>query len=574
MAFDFSKYLGTGKLGASKEDKRPVPLFPYTITTEPHTIDSAYRIVNPSSRLQRLLEEMGNEAYNPNKRTPERMKNAIAEFPNLPQFYNYLAMAYLNLNKESKANEINKKTIEKFPDYLYARVAVADEALKEEDYDQVRKYLGESLRLEDLYPERKVFHKTEVCNYYAVAGYYHADLFEFERAEEALAILRHVDKDNEQIEILEYGIMAKKMLRGQQTIEEMFKGEITLEHQEFHYENQTEDPPAFHHAEMEWLYQYDFRIPLEKVRAILALPRPTLIEDLETVLQDAINRFDHWGWLGWDSKTHNFVSHAILLLGELRATDSLPAILHQLRLGNEYNEYWFNDWADDIFQTPLYYLGRENPTAIQDFVKEPYIEALYKGLASKTIKLVALQEPERRTEMVEWYQQVLRYFLDHKEDETLLDTTFLAFLIGDAADAGLVEVKSLAKEVYDLGLATVGIEGEWQEVEKKFDAPTDAKALHWKFDDVFKQYTALGKFSEEVEKREKDSAEKFEKEQRLLAFEKASKKSIQPDEPIHVEKIGRNERVSVKYQDGTIKKDVKFKTVEADIESGKATFIK
>lgn len=569
MAFDFSKFLST-----DKQEKLSVPTLPYTITKAPHTTDSTYRPVNPSPRLLKLLDEMGNEAYEPNKRTPERLKNAIAEFPDQPQFYNYLATAYLNLRMDGKVRETNKKAIEKFPDYLFARVAMADVALKEEEYEKAHQYLGESLRLEDLYPDRKIFHTTEVANYYTMAGFYHADLFEFEKAEEAVAILRHADKYNPQIEALEFRIMAKKMMRGQETIARMFEGEITLEDQDFHYENQTEALPAFHHAEMDWLYEYDFRIPLDKVRAILALPRPTLIEDLETVLQDGIDRFEQWGWLDWDAKTHNFLAHAIIVLGELRATDSLPAILHQLRLGYEYNEFWYSDWADDIFQTPLYYLGRENPQAIQDFVKEPHIEAQYKSLASKVIKLIALLEPERHNEMVQWYQEVIQYFLDQKEDSTLLDTTFLAFLIGDAADVGLVEVKPLAKKVYELGLATPGIHGDWQDVEELFDGPNDEDELRRQYTDAFKQYAALGKLSEEVEKREKESAEKFEKEQRLLAFEKASQKSVYPDEPIHVEKIGRNERVSVKYQDGTIKKDVKYKTVEADVESGKATFIK
>ena len=44
--------------------------------------------------------------------------------------------------------------------------------------------------------------------------------------------------------------------------------------------------------------------------------------------------------------------------------------------------------------------------------------------------------------------------------------------------------------------------------------------------------------------------------------------------PIKSDKVyGRNDRVSVQYTDGTVKKDVKFKQVEEDIKSSKCVVI-
>ena len=44
--------------------------------------------------------------------------------------------------------------------------------------------------------------------------------------------------------------------------------------------------------------------------------------------------------------------------------------------------------------------------------------------------------------------------------------------------------------------------------------------------------------------------------------------------PIKSQKIaGRNERVTVQYADGTVKKDVKYKTVEQDIENNKCVLL-
>jgi len=44
-------------------------------------------------------------------------------------------------------------------------------------------------------------------------------------------------------------------------------------------------------------------------------------------------------------------------------------------------------------------------------------------------------------------------------------------------------------------------------------------------------------------------------------------------EPVRVAKLDRNARVSVQYNDGSVKRDVKYKTVENDLMSGKAMLV-
>jgi len=49
---------------------------------------------------------------------------------------------------------------------------------------------------------------------------------------------------------------------------------------------------------------------------------------------------------------------------------------------------------------------------------------------------------------------------------------------------------------------------------------------------------------------------------------------VEKQMPVKSEKVvGRNDRVSVQYQDGSVKKDVKFKTVEADVKSNKCVLL-
>lgn len=570
MFDDFKKMMST--LGRDK--KSPPPVLPYQLTDDPARTDSPYRPINPSARLDVTLDEMTVESHNPNKRTVQRIKQAIADYPNQAQFYNYLANAYAKLNQPAKSLEAHRKAHEKFPGYLYARIGLAEKAQDNADFEEQRRLLGESMRLEDLYPDRKIFQNAEVINYYTAAGIYHANLFDFERAKEALSIVNFIDEESLAAEVLGMTIMSKQMMRGQENIAHMNRNQISLEDREFSYENQTDTPPAFHHAEMDWLYEHDTVLPPDRVRAILALPRETLLEDLEAVLQDGIRRFDYFNSQDWDGKTNTFLYHAIILLGELRAAESLPAVLDQLRQGDEYLEYWFADWLDDLFQTPLYHMGREKLDKIQDFLQEPYIEAHFKNQAAQVFELVGLLEPERLEEVEQRYRDIIQYFLDHADDETLLDTDVLAFLISDAIGLRLQNLEPLAKEVYDRELATYGIMGEWEDVEKEFAEDSyGGNKLAWYYGDAFKQYEHLQKMVDDIKERDRQAAERMAAEPRPKVSSRNSPNSWTPDEPIRVEKIGRNERVTVKYLDGTVKKDIKYKSVEDDVAAGKAVLV-
>lgn len=556
-----------------EDNEKPIPVFPYKIAYDLEETDNPYVPSNPSSLLAELLNELMDEAYRPTKKTPERIQRAIAKFPQQPQFYNFLATAYALLDRKTKALEVNRKAYAKFPEYLYARVALALHETQEGKFEKALHYLGEDLRLEELYPKRKSFHVTEVVNYYKAVGIYHADRGEFDLAEDTSYLMKQVDRDSQQAEFISKYILSKRIQKTKENLDQLSADNIELEDRDFHYEHQTDTPPEFHHAEIQWLYEYDFRIPADKVQALLALPRESLIQDLEAVLEDGIHRFDYWNEQEWERSSQSFLGHAIMLLGALRATESLPAILNQLRQGYEYNEFWFGEWDDDIFTTPLYNLANGQPEVLKNFAMEPLIEAHYKYQAAKPIPLMALLQPDRREEVMAWYEEVIRYFLDHEAEEDLLDTTFLAYLIDDAAQAGLTELKPLAKEVFDRDLASLDMMGDWEEAQMYFDKPNPEEKLNWYFEDASKQYAHLTDALNRIEKMEREAEERRARRLRLQEFERANRTFPANDQPTRVEKIGRNERVSVRYADGTVKKDVKYKTVEQDVELGKATLM-
>ncbi len=78
------------------------------------------------------------------------------------------------------------------------------------------------------------------------------------------------------------------------------------------------------------------------------------------------------------------------------------------------------------------------------------------------------------------------------------------------------------------------------------------------------------------QKARRDYQESKEESRSALAYDsnKGNRPPVEKSAPVKSQKIaGRNERVNVQYSDGTVKKDVKFKTVEQDIKNNKCILI-
>ena len=87
---------------------------------------------------------------------------------------------------KKKAAEINNEILEEFPDYLFAKLNLANFCFINEEIEKVPEILGTSLELCDLYPERKVFHCDEFFNYYEMAALYYCKTGTISKAEDVL----------------------------------------------------------------------------------------------------------------------------------------------------------------------------------------------------------------------------------------------------------------------------------------------------------------------------------------------------------------------------------------------------
>lgn len=114
---------------------------------------------------------------------------------------------------------------------------------------------------------------------------------------------------------------------------------------------QTTEMPEFNHPEIQQLYENGMRIDHNVIKEILCLPRVTLINDLETILEDVVRRYEYFKDKvdedEWIEEGQTFLIHALFLLTELNATESLDKVLQLLRQGEKLLEFWFGDFLNE-----------------------------------------------------------------------------------------------------------------------------------------------------------------------------------------------------------------------------------
>lgn len=167
----------TQKNSPVNEDENSIQLLSYEITDEP---------IHASSIPKEVQDEM-NDLFIKTLKSPEsiidRLEELIKRYPNVPQLYNFISIAYSNLNNKEKSKHYVEKNYLKNPDYLFAKLNYAEICMIEGNYEKVPEILDHKFDIKALYPEREIFHITEVVGFMGIAGSYFANSGKKEQVE-------------------------------------------------------------------------------------------------------------------------------------------------------------------------------------------------------------------------------------------------------------------------------------------------------------------------------------------------------------------------------------------------------
>jgi hypothetical protein len=134
------------------------------------------RMVLAEEPLPPDVEKSTEELYFLIRAQPEaaipRLEKLIEEYPAVPTFKNWLAVAYSNADWHKQAQAMIERTVVEHPNYLFAKVNLANIYLTERRTDDIALIFGNKTELGELYPQRKKFHITEFTSFYAFMARY------------------------------------------------------------------------------------------------------------------------------------------------------------------------------------------------------------------------------------------------------------------------------------------------------------------------------------------------------------------------------------------------------------------
>ncbi len=447
----------------------------YNITTEPIYLHEQNSFGPDLIRDFELYHRLSLEGK---RSSVKKIKDAIEQYPNHPQFKNYLYVLYSRLKEKKKMFEVNRWIIEEHPNYLFGKLNLATEFYQKEEYDKMPEILGKGMELKLLYPHRQTFHITEVMSFYKCAILYFTAIGNFEQAQIRYNIMYELAPNSPDTEFVNQQILNASLLVAQKRIEEEKKNKIVVQTKTQEI-GKTTEAPHFNHKEVECLYSNDFSIGEEKINTILSLPKESLIQDLELALQDSINRYGYFKKIedenGWDSEKMSFVIHSLSLLGELKATQSLDVIFNVLSQSDEYLELYIDDLMTELMWEIMYKIVINELEACKQFMFKPGINTYSRSIFPELVEQIALHHPERRSEVLDWYKEVIQFFLNSSIEDNVIDSGVLGFIIIHIVNLNGTELLPEIKKLFDRGLVSTFICGDWEKVNEYIIIPQGLK---------------------------------------------------------------------------------------------------
>lgn len=445
----------------------------FKITDDTYYFDENYGL---TIEIKDQLDAISPEALKGKKETISHLERLCAKYPAVPYFKNLLGVAFTASGRKMKAEEILNWTIKTHPEFIFARLNLATIYLANGRVKKIPNLLGKSLNLGDFYPDRDEFHKNEVLSYLQLAISYFLFINDIHSAEERMEMMEEIDPEAPFTNESRKEIMTYNMNSHTARVAADQAKKISVTDRGYRTETQTNQEPQFTHPEIEHLYRFGFDIPENVIRELLEFPTESLVQDLERVIEDAINRYEYFkdevDQDGWDDSEYTFSLHAIFLLAEIGCESSLDTIFDLLRQGDEFLNFWFGYDLEIFLRFPIAKLTLNNSEALKEFAKEPNNCAATRKIPVSALDIIATIDPERRDEVSDIFKDLLRFHLDRLDDEAVIDSEFLSYLVWSCIDIGEEKLLPLIKSLFEQDLILETMVGTYSDVVKSIKEST------------------------------------------------------------------------------------------------------
>lgn len=454
-------------------DKKELLLSGYEITSN----ENFSRKLNPIPHsLDIQLGDLYDLALKGKKSAVKKFIRLIEKYPNVPMLKNYLSVLYSSMGQIEKSHEVNHWIVAEHPDYLFGKLNLAAEYYTKEEYSKIPEVLGEYMELKKLYPQRDVFHTVEVSGFFKISILYFSAIGNLEQAGIRLDILKEIAPESADLEIAEEHFHIAKMEAAMHDMATARKDWIEIDIKKTVLTD-IKAPPKFTHKEISLLYENDFFLDKKLITEILALPRQSLIEDLNKVLEDSIVRFNYFNTKAdngdFDDITYSFVIHSLFILSEIEATESKENILDVLRQDSDYIQLYIGDILSEYMWLILYKTATSELGTYKQYMFEPGIYTFNKTSVSEMANQIAQHQPHRKDEVIEWYRDIFRFFLKSSNKDNVIDSNLLGILVNDILDFKATELMPEVEELYKREIVDLNSCGDIEEVKKHLNDNKD-----------------------------------------------------------------------------------------------------
>lgn len=221
----------------------------------------------------------------------------------------------------------------------------------------------------------------------------------------------------------------------------------------------------------------DFFLEKEFVESLLSLPRHTLIADLEQIIRYKIGETNELLEKDTVEKEYdNALPHALNLLAELKAEESLDVILEVMRQKDEFMDYTFGDMGNILFPHILFYTAVNQPDKIKQYLMEPGL-GTYLRYYTLSGMIVALNEqPDKREEVINWCRDVLNLFLKQADNKAIFDSGLIGMTMADLIAIEAVELLPEIEKLFQTNKVDTYCAGDYEQVKKRIKEPNKYKA--------------------------------------------------------------------------------------------------
>ena len=484
--------------------------------------------------LEQQMDNLYKIALKGKKSGIKRISRLIEKYPNIAVLKNFLSVLYNKMGDEVNSNKVTHIIVEKHPDYLFGLVNLASEYYYKDQYDKMIDILGKNFNLKELYPERDIFHIDEVVAMFKMAVMYYSASGNFDEAQVYLDFIKKEDGFRDELESVQ-------LIFAQEVMKHSFLsdvGEFSIEETPTIYKDNVE-PPIFEIQLIEQLYAHGTEIDHDIFVELLKMDRKILINDLNKVLKDSIDRYKYFSEKakedGYIDEELTFLIHALFLLGELEASESIDNVFEILSQDSDFIEFYISDILTEYLWIAIYKIAKNDFDACKQFMQRPGINAFHKVVVSEAITLNAFEQPDKYKEVVDWYKSMFNFFISSSVDDNVIDDNLIGMMITDVMDLKSVELMPQIEQLYEKQMVDKMNCGDLEEVKSVIEASKSDNDKRESLDiySIYKKIQSWGNY---------DGFDKGVIDEDYKVNEVAEKEE---ETPIQVEregrKIGRNE---------------------------------